>query len=91
MQEKGQLAMRNKKRKNLSLQELNVFRIRLDIVGELIEILSLMKFDCINIENIRNQVTALVKGIPDCWIMTDQIMNDVQLEFRRLRHMVSFQ
>ena len=84
MKERGQSKRRNV---NLNFQELDAFRAQLEILKQIIKILSSLKEDKY-FENLSNEVNLLVTAIPNTWLISKQNLSDIQLELRRLDYMV---
>lgn len=81
--------VRNRQRQNLSAQEIEVFGIILDLLCRLFDTLALINNRTVgSYELVKRQVTLLVESFPKMWQISDQELEDIQMELQRLRYMV---
>lgn len=79
----------NQRRQNLSAQELDVFRIVLEFLHQLFNALVLTeKCTVESYKFVEDQVKLLIESFPENWQISNQEINDIQLEMRRLRFLV---
>ncbi|XP_017480047.1 PREDICTED: NFX1-type zinc finger-containing protein 1-like isoform X1 [Rhagoletis zephyria] len=83
------LPIRNHRKQILSAQEIEAFRILLDIMSRILKILSLVKSRSVTFYRyVKEQVVMLVEALPTRWQISPQKIADIQLEIRRLNYMV---
>ncbi|XP_014223704.2 NFX1-type zinc finger-containing protein 1-like [Trichogramma pretiosum] len=71
----------------LSSPEINSFGAQVNILYQIVNILSTIEDKGLN-DPIQHQVLLIVDAIPENWVTTKQILNDIQRELRRLEYMV---
>lgn len=78
-----------KRKQELSLQEIDAFKVKLDILYQMIEILSSIQNRHTSAYNhVIEQVSLIAVSIPKEWLITKQNLDDLQLEISRLHYLV---
>ncbi|XP_017477675.1 PREDICTED: NFX1-type zinc finger-containing protein 1-like isoform X2 [Rhagoletis zephyria] len=83
------LPIKNQRPQTLSSQEIEAFRILLDIMSRMLKILSLVKSRSVTFyRSVKEHVVMLVEALPTRWQISPQKITDIQLELQRLNYMV---
>lgn len=81
--------VRKQRKQNMSAQEIEVFGLVLQLLHQLFDALVLIKKQTVkSYRLVKYQVDLLVSSFPKTWQVSNQELNDIQLELRRLRYLV---
>lgn len=81
---------KKKKLQRLNIQEIDAFKVKLEILQQLIETISLIKNENTSLYgHVQDQAVLIINSIPGEWLVTKQNLYDIQLELSRLQYLVS--